>query len=47
MNKHIKKQLDSKQRVIWNLSPVTIVVPNKKSYNRAANKKHIFILNDV
>ncbi len=34
MSKKARKELDSRSRAVWGISPVTRRVPSKKAYNR-------------
>ena len=34
MNKKSRRKIDNKKRNLWNVSPVTKIVPSKKVYNR-------------
>lgn len=39
MSKKARKEMDSKQRAVWGISPVTRKAPDKKHYNRKRNSR--------
>lgn len=39
MNKKARKELDSKSRAVWSISPVTRKAPDKKHYNRKTKSR--------
>ena len=41
MSKKEKKKLDEENRVTWEFSPATRVIPNKKAYDRNKAKKEM------
>ena len=41
MSKKEKKKLDEENRVTWEFSPATRVIPNKKAYDRNKAKQEV------
>lgn len=38
LSKRARNEINSRDRNVWNINPVTRIVPNKKAYNRRKYK---------